>query len=137
MRSTPLTCCSIGAATVSATTCALAPGYAVFTRIIGGAISGYWATGKVGKDTAPAIMMRIAITHATIGRRMKNRLSMRGPTLSRCKLLHRRLHCDPRPRPLQSVDHDAVIQLQPLGDHPHRPLPVSYTPLRAHETPEH
>src|SRR6185312_5372052 len=71
MRSTPLTCCSMGAATVSATTWALAPGYTVVTRMIGGAISGYCATGSVGNDTAPAMMTRIAMTHATMGRRMK------------------------------------------------------------------
>jgi hypothetical protein len=45
--------------------------------MIGGAISGYCATGSVGNATRPAIMIRIAITHATIGRRMKNRLNTR------------------------------------------------------------
>src|ERR1700677_4496392 len=36
MFSTPLTCCSIGAATVSATTWALAPGYVQSTDTLGG-----------------------------------------------------------------------------------------------------
>ena len=36
MFSTPLTSCSIGAATVSATTLALAPGYVVVTETVGG-----------------------------------------------------------------------------------------------------
>src|ERR1019366_10636814 len=45
--STPLTCCSMGAATVSTTTLALAPGYDADTSTVGGVISGYWATGRV------------------------------------------------------------------------------------------
>src|SRR5260370_1335034 len=40
MPSTPLTCCSIGAATVSATTWALAPGYWIATATAGGVIGG-------------------------------------------------------------------------------------------------
>ena len=43
----PLTCCSIGAATVSATTWALAPGYWIDTCTPGGVICGYCAIGKV------------------------------------------------------------------------------------------
>ncbi len=46
MFSTPLICCSIGVATVEATTSALAPGYCPVTLMIGGAISGYCATGS-------------------------------------------------------------------------------------------
>jgi hypothetical protein len=46
MSSTPLICCSIGATTVSATVSALAPGYCPDTLMVGGAISGYCATGK-------------------------------------------------------------------------------------------
>src|SRR5215207_2308465 len=41
MFSTPLICCSIGAATVSATTLALAPGYVVVTTTVGGVMAGY------------------------------------------------------------------------------------------------
>ena len=47
MFSTPLTCCSIGAAIVSATTWALAPGYWQVTFTVGGAIGGYIAIGSV------------------------------------------------------------------------------------------
>ena len=47
MSSTPLISCSRGAATVSATTSAEAPGYVALTTMVGGAISGYWATGRV------------------------------------------------------------------------------------------
>ncbi len=46
MFSTPLICSSIGATTVEATTSALAPGYWPETLMIGGAISGYCATGR-------------------------------------------------------------------------------------------
>ena len=42
MFSTPFTSCSIGAATVSATVCALAPGKLVLTVMVGGMISGSW-----------------------------------------------------------------------------------------------
>ncbi len=45
--STPLTCASIGAAMVSRTVRALAPGYIAVTRTVGGVTSGYCATGKV------------------------------------------------------------------------------------------
>ena len=46
MPSTPLTSCSIGVATVAATVSASAPGYAARTTMVGGAISGYCATGS-------------------------------------------------------------------------------------------
>src|SRR5205807_5542323 len=47
MPGTPLTCCSIGAATVSATTWALAPGYEMEMETPGGVIRGYCATGRL------------------------------------------------------------------------------------------
>jgi hypothetical protein len=46
MFSTPLISCSSGVATVAATVLASAPGYWARTTILGGAISGYWATGS-------------------------------------------------------------------------------------------
>src|SRR5450631_691225 len=72
MPSTPLTCCSIGAATVSATTWALAPGYDADTSTVGGVISGYCATGSVASEMPPASTMTIDSTEAKIGRLMKN-----------------------------------------------------------------
>ncbi len=48
MFSTPLIDCSSGAATVSPSTSADAPGYDAVTAIVGGAISGYCATGSDG-----------------------------------------------------------------------------------------
>src|SRR5256885_14690740 len=73
MPSTPLTCCSIGAATVSATTWALAPGYVADTSTVGGAISGYCAIGSVNRATLPPSTMTMDSTEAKIGRLMKNR----------------------------------------------------------------
>src|SRR5579883_2910022 len=73
MFSTPFTCCSMGAATVSATTWALAPGYEADTSTVGGVISGYWATGSVNSAMLPARTMTIDRTDAKIGRWMKNR----------------------------------------------------------------
>ena len=43
----PLICCSSGAATLSAISSAVAPGYTAFTDTVGGAICGYWSTGSV------------------------------------------------------------------------------------------
>src|SRR5207302_5539333 len=72
MSSTPLICCSIGAATVSATTLALAPGYDADTSTVGGAISGYCAIGSVMSAMPPARVITIDSTEAKIGRLMKN-----------------------------------------------------------------
>ena len=52
MSSTPLTCCSIGAATVWATTTALAPGKLQSTWTVGGEMCGNWARGT--KNSAGA-----------------------------------------------------------------------------------
>src|SRR6478752_2748399 len=71
--STPLTCSSIGAATVSRTVRALAPGYEAVTTMVGGVTSGYWATGRVTRATAPARVMTMDRTEAKIGRSMKKR----------------------------------------------------------------
>src|SRR3984893_7335473 len=76
MFSTPLICCSIGVTTVEATTSALAPGYCPDTLMIGGAISGYCATGRRENDTAPRITNTIETTAAKIGRSM-NKCEMR------------------------------------------------------------
>src|SRR3979490_124907 len=71
MFSTPLICCSIGVTTVEATTSELAPGYCPDTLMIGGAISGYCATGRRENDTPPRIRNTIETTAAKIGRSMK------------------------------------------------------------------
>src|SRR5271157_1186902 len=76
MPSTPLTCCSIGAATVSATVWASAPGYEAETSTVGGVISGYWAMGNTHTAIPPASVMTIDSTEAKIGRWMKKRENM-------------------------------------------------------------
>src|SRR3954466_11358431 len=81
MRSTPLTSCSIGVATVSATILALAPGYVAVTWTVGGATSGHWAIGSFGSDTTPTITMTIDRTVAKIGRSMKKREITAAPLL--------------------------------------------------------
>src|SRR5262245_5394124 len=73
MFSTPLTCCSIGAATVSETTWALAPGYWQVTITVGGAIWGYMAMGRAQSAIPPASVIAIDRTVAKIGRSMKKR----------------------------------------------------------------
>src|SRR3954447_20371142 len=88
MPSTPLTCCSIGAATVSETTWALAPGYLQLTVTEGGAIWGYWASGRLNRAMPPASVMTIDRTAAKIGRSMKNR-----------EIRAEALRPRPRPRP--------------------------------------
>ena len=67
MCGTPLTCCSIGAAIDCSMVAASAPGKVVDTTIVGGVISGKRATGRPESDTAPAMVMMIAMTVEKIG----------------------------------------------------------------------
>src|SRR5712664_3350694 len=71
MSSTPLTSCSIGVATVSASTFGFAPGYTARTTTVGGAISGYCAMGNWNAAMPPTSTMTMDRTAAKIGRRMK------------------------------------------------------------------
>src|SRR4051794_27948823 len=77
MSSTPLTCCSIGVATVCETSWALAPGYMQVTETGGGAIGGYRAIGSENSAMPPASVMTIERTDAKIGRSMKKRENTR------------------------------------------------------------
>ena len=130
MFSTPLICCSIGVTTVAATTSALAPGYWPVTVMVGGAISGYCATGKRKNATPPRITKTIETTEAKIGRSMKKcemRMGCSPPLLGRrrragrCRrgrlraLLLRR-HLLARARPHQAVDDDAIVGPDALLD---------------------
>src|SRR6188474_1760449 len=72
MPCTPLICCSSGVVTVSATTCALAPGYCAATTTCGGVMSGNCEIGNRKKQMEPARTITIAIADAKIGRLMKN-----------------------------------------------------------------
>src|SRR3954452_5251385 len=71
MSSTPFTSYSMGEATVSATTWALDPGQMADTWTVGGATSGYWATGSPNRATTPTMTRTIDNTAAKIGRSMK------------------------------------------------------------------
>src|SRR4051812_43508450 len=72
MLSTPLTCCSIGVATDCSMVTASAPVNVVARLICGGMICGDWAMGSPSSVTAPISTVTIAMTIATMGRRMKN-----------------------------------------------------------------
>src|SRR5579864_9419981 len=70
--SRPLICCSITCVTVSSTVFADAPGYTALICTAGGAMVGYCAIGRVNTDATPASIRMMAITHAKIGRSIKN-----------------------------------------------------------------
>src|SRR5580765_2634730 len=82
MPSTPLICCSSGAATVSAMTFGLAPGYTARTTTVGGTTLGYSLTGRRSSARLPAARISTESTTAKIGRSMKNRASFTVPSLS-------------------------------------------------------
>src|SRR5262245_43676843 len=130
MFSTPLIWSSMGATTVEATTSELAPGYCPCTLMIGGAISGNWATGRRVNDTAPRMTKMIDSTEAKIGRSMKKceifmRVSgmpasiafcLRGSGGRRRRPLLLRRHLAARTRPHHAVDDHAVIGRKPRFD---------------------
>src|SRR5919197_5199094 len=131
MRSTPLTSCSMGAATVSAITLGLAPGYWAETTIVGGTTSGYCAIGRRSIAIAPTKAMISESTTAKRGRSMKKSAKCMarllragwgardGHALLRA---HARPHClfrsylDARAHPLDALDENPVIGLQPFRD---------------------
>ena len=61
----------MGAATVSATVLAFAPGYMAETWTTGGTTSGYWAIGSPNSATTPTMTITTDNTVAKIGRSMK------------------------------------------------------------------
>src|ERR1043166_787240 len=126
MFSTPLICCSIGLTTVAATTSALAPGYWPVTLMMGGAISGYCATGRRKNETPPMMTKTIETTAAKIGRSMK-KCEMRSGAVSvalgagsgrgrRSALLLRR-HLGAGPHAHEALDDDAIVLVQIFLDH--------------------
>ena len=76
MSSTPLICSSRGIATVLAIVCGSAPGYDARTNTLGGDTFGYRASGSWVYASAPKITITTDITHAKIGRSMKNRANI-------------------------------------------------------------
>src|ERR1043166_2754920 len=123
MFSTPLICSSIGATTVVATTSALAPGYWPLTLMIGGAISGYCATGKRMNETPPRMTNTIDSTEAKIGRSMKKceifisrvSLVLRLRHARRTLLLRRHLGAGARAH--QPVDDHPIVRTDAVLDH--------------------
>src|ERR1700749_5213042 len=116
MSSTPLTCCSIGSATVSITVLALAPGYRVVTCTVGGTTSGYCATARLNSATPPISTIRIAMTLERTGRSMKNFEIMAWlPSIRRCgrfDFLQLRIDLLAGDGAQQSGDHHTVVGLQ-------------------------
>src|SRR6185436_18946719 len=126
MFSTPLICCSSGVTTVDATTSALAPGYCPVTFTVGGAMSGYCATGRRPNETNPRITNTRDTTPAKIGRSIKKREMRMAPEASvgrgrigagkrRCiaaagDRLRCNLHAGTHPH--QTVDDDPVVGIQ-------------------------
>src|SRR5262252_464106 len=68
----PCISCSLTLITLSSSVCAEAAGYTAETTIEGGATGGYCDTGSCVTATEPPTMMNRAMTHAKIGRSMKN-----------------------------------------------------------------
>src|SRR5262245_19598463 len=120
----------MGVATVSATVRASAPGYVAVTEMVGGVTTGYCEMGNWVSATRPRMMIRKKTTQAPMGRSMKNRESMAGPSVP-CRgggrgalagehvppvVEPRRLGNDLRAvaGPLHAPDDDPVVGLQAL-----------------------
>src|SRR6185437_3419630 len=119
--SMPVSCCSITWVTEFCTVSADAPGKVAPMLTAGGAMFGYCSIGSVVIDSAPAIMMTIAITHAKTGRSIKNREIDTLPR--RLQLLvwqfcGYRPHVDARPQILRAFDNQRVAVLQAGGNQP-------------------
>src|ERR1700743_3398006 len=63
----PLTCCSMGVATVCSTVWASAPVNWPFTCTMGGVISGYWSIGRMVMQIVPVSTSTTEITIAVTG----------------------------------------------------------------------
>src|SRR5690349_19611744 len=110
MSSTPFICCSRGVATDCSMVTASAPGYCAVTVICGGTIAGNWATGRPSSATIPPRTVTIAMTMATMGRRMKKR---------DMSVVLRRLRVDGGPvAHRRRVDDHPLTRLQALFDDP-------------------
>src|SRR5947209_11816335 len=98
-----MTFASIGCATVASTTAEFAPGYMVVTDTCGGTMSGYFATCRAMKASAPAIVVITAITIASRGRSTKIADSMGSAPVD---LLRDRAgaHGHPRAQALKSLE---------------------------------
>src|SRR3954469_12107010 len=114
MSSTPFIDCSSGVATDCSMVSASAPGYCAVTMICGGTIDGNWAIGRPSSATSPPSTVTIAMTIATIGRRMKKRDMSVGLGRGRRRLRrHHRAVAQ-----VGRVDDHAVAGAQAFVDHP-------------------
>src|SRR5436190_23502885 len=115
MFSTPFICCSSGAATACSIVRASAPLYVAVTVICGGTMLGNWAIGNARIATRPPSTVIIAMTMATMGRRMKN-LDIGLMHFRRCGEW---LGIHDRPVGCASAfHHDTCAGLKPLVDNP-------------------
>src|SRR5271166_1028696 len=100
---------------------------------VGGAISGYWATGSTSAAISPASVMMMEMTPAKIGRLMKNSENDIAATLFRGRRRagvgrrrERRLDYGGAGLDLQKiVDDDPVPGMEPGHDRPVRVDPVA------------
>src|SRR5213075_2481578 len=100
----------------------------------GGATDGYWAIGNCVIATPPITRMNSAITHAKMGRLMKNWAMTARPSAAggraggpggRCRtrrLPRHRLHRRIATQFLEAVDHHQFARLQAIE---HDPLPIA------------
>src|SRR5208283_2995643 len=100
---------------------------------VGGAISGYWATGSTCAAISPARVMMMEMTAAKIGRLMKNSendiaATLFGDRCGACAGLARRRRLDHRGARLdlqQIVDDDPVAGVESGHDRPVRVDPIA------------
>src|SRR5260221_14645225 len=91
--------------------------------MVGGATSGYCATGSAKKATAPTIVMNSERTIAKIGLLMKEceKRIIWPSALGGCVGgLQMRLDLHAWPHPHQSLHHDPIGRQQAAGNDPHR-----------------
>src|SRR5215472_15196328 len=88
--------------------------------ICGGAMSGYWATGRKAIERAPASMITMAMTQAKIGRSMKKRDMALRPAAALPPLTRRAARRARRGRTggHGAYGHAGLDALQALADHP-------------------
>src|SRR5438128_2305329 len=93
--------------------------------MMGGAISGYWATGRRDTETRPRITKTIETTEAKIGRSMKKceifiaaSVRLVGLRLRAGRALRLRRHLGAGPRPDEPVDDNPVVGREPGLDDP-------------------
>src|ERR1700733_2379224 len=127
MLSTPLISCSMGEATVSETTSAVAPAKRAVTWTVGGAMSGNSETGSARNEMMPTSVRMIESTAAKIGRSIKKwekrivySLKAAAPRLLDDGFDFAVLGSDflSRPGPLQAVDHDTIRRREARPDDP-------------------